>query len=431
MAKTGKSEELFKEAKLVMPGGVTTPTRSFAAVGGVPRFIIKGKGSRITDTDGNEYIDYVCSWGAAILGHADPTVVKAIRNQAALGTSYGLSTPGEIAVARLVMARMPSIEKIRFVNSGTEAVLSAIRLARAVKGRPLILKFEGNYHGQVDDLLVESGSGIAALGIGDKMNKNIVAGLRTVVAPYNDSAAVRRLFEENSGRIAAIIVEPVATNMGVVPPEPGFLQALREIATTNGSLLIFDEVVTGFRVSYGGAQEYYGVVPDLTVMGKAIGGGLPIGAYGGAGRLMDALAPIGSVYQGGTFSGNPLTMAAAQTLLSQLRKTDYQKLEAKAASLQKGLQAVLSEMSIDGTVQRVGSLLTIFFGLETVKNFSDASKTDKNKFASFFHAMLKRGIHLPPSHLETWFVSISHTENDISKTLKCAKEALKECAEGR
>ena len=419
-----KSEQLFVRAQSLMPGGVNSPVRAFRAVGGTPRFIRSARGCRLTDVDGREYIDYIGAWGPAIVGHAHPAVIDAIEMAILNGTSFGTPSPLEVELAREIVARVPSVEKVRMVNSGTEAVMSAIRLARAATGREKVLKFEGCYHGHADAMLVKAGSGVATLGLPDSPGVTAGAAGTTLTVPYNDLDAVQRLFESAGSQIAALIVEPIAGNMGVVAPAPGFLAGLREIATNAGALLIFDEVMTGFRVARGGAQELFGVRPDLTTLGKIIGGGLPVGAYGGRADLMDQIAPAGPVYQAGTLSGNPVAMAAGLATLQVLDAAAYCRLEESASRLEAGLRRTLEQTGQQGAVQRVGSLLTIFFGVPAVRTFADAAAADHQRFAAFFHAMLDRGIHLPPSGYEAWFVSLAHDDEAIDRTIDAAHEAL-------
>ncbi len=420
------SENLFREAQQYLPGGVDSPVRAFKAVGGTPPFIVRGGGSRLWDADGNEFIDYVGSWGPLILGHAPPRVVAALKQAVENGTSFGAPTELETRLARLISEAIPSMQMLRFVSSGTEATMSALRLARAFTGRDLVLKFEGGYHGHADGLLVRAGSGVATLGIPG--SPGIPAGYarNTLVAPYNDIAAVEALFEQHGGQIAAVIVEPVAANMGVVLPLPGFLEGLRALTLRHGSLLIFDEVITGFRLAYGGAQAVYGIPPDLTCLGKIIGGGLPVGAYGGRRDIMALMAPLGPVYQAGTLSGNPLAMTAGIETLALLKEPGvYAGLELKAGALQQGLEAAVHEAGLPAIIARAGSLLTLFFTRGPVFDFASAGKSDPGMFARFFHGMLRRGIYWPPSQFEAAFVSLAHTDTDIAATVEAARQALR------
>lgn len=394
--------------------------------------IDRALGSRVWDVDGREYIDYVCSWGALILGHAHPAVVSVIADQAQRGASYGMTSPLEIELGEHISLAIPSIEKIRFVSSGTEAAMSAIRLARAATRRDLILKFEGGYHGHADAFLSEAGSGLATLSISSSPGVPEPFAKLTLNAPFNDVAAVEHLFALHEGRIAAIIVEPVAANMGVVPPVAGFLQSLRKTTARDGSLLIFDEVITGFRLTNGGAQNLFGVQPDLTILGKIIGGGLPVAAYGGRRDLMEIVAPLGPVYQAGTLSGNPLAMRAGLASLPMLRSEGfYDELNAKAHLLMAGLREALRESRIPGQVNAVGSLLTLFFNADFVTNYSQAKRSDTSLFAAFFHEMLSRGVLLPPSQFEALFVSAAHTDEDIERTVSAARASLESLAKSR
>ncbi|HXX19082.1 MAG TPA: glutamate-1-semialdehyde 2,1-aminomutase [Candidatus Acidoferrum sp.] len=419
------SSDVLARAQAILVGGVNSPVRAFRAVGGAPLIIDHGLGSRLYDADGREYLDYVCSWGALILGHAHQDVVAAIEEQARRGTSYGMTSPLEVELAERVARAIPSIEKIRFVSSGTEATMSAIRVARAFTERELILKFEGGYHGHADSFLVEAGSGLATLGISSSPGVPQALANLTLNAPYNDAAAVERLFAEYPGKIGAVIVEPVAANMGVVPPAPGFLEALRRITQRDGALLIFDEVITGFRLAYGGAQKVYGIQADMTALGKIIGGGLPVAAYGGRREIMDLISPLGPVYQAGTLSGNPLAMRAGLATLSVLEDpTFYEPISARAERLANGLREALLEAGVPGQVNSAGSLITLFFAKEPVTNYAGAKKSDAARFAAFFREMLSRGVFLPPSQFEALFVSAVHSDEDISRTLAAARESL-------
>ncbi len=422
---TTRTDKLWQRACSLMPGGVSSPVRAFGSVGGTPRIIERAKGSRLYDVEGREYIDYIGSWGAMILGHGHPEVVRALMVCLERGTSYGTPCPQEIELAGEITARMPSIEKIRFVNSGTEAVMSAMRLVRAVTGRELIIKFTGCYHGHADALLVKAGSGVATLGLPDSPGVTRGSVETTLTADYNDLAAVERLFAAHRDAIAAVLVEPIAGNMGVVPGEDQFIHGLRELTATHGALFVFDEVMTGFRVSPGGAQAMYGITPDLTCLGKIIGGGLPVGAYGGRAELMDLVAPAGPVYQAGTLSGNPLAMTAGLATLRALDDAAYMALEKTSQALQRGLEEILREVNTPGVVQRVGSMLTLFLTDKPVRNFADAKAADQRRYAAFFHGMLDRGIHLPPSGYEAWFISAAHEEDAVDRTLTAATAALR------
>jgi glutamate-1-semialdehyde 2,1-aminomutase len=420
-----RSSDLIARAEKILVGGVNSPVRAFRAVGSAPLVIDRAQGSRLWDTDGREYIDYVCSWGALILGHADPDVVSAIADQARYGTSYGITSPLEIELGERIERAVPSIERVRFVSSGTEATMSAVRAARAFTKRDLILKFEGGYHGHADSFLVEAGSGLATLGISSSPGVPEALARLTLNAPYNDAAAVERIFAEHKGKVAAVIVEPVAANMGVVPPQPGFLEGLRKITQRDGALLIFDEVITGFRIAYGGAQTTFQIQPDITVLGKIIGGGLPVAAYGGRREIMDMIAPLGPVYQAGTLSGNPLAMRAGLATLPKLEAPDfYRSLKRKAERLAVGLRAALQQAGILGQVNATGSLLTIFFTADPVCDYAGAKKSDTMRFAAFFREMLARGILLPPSQFEALFVSAAHTDDDIDRTLSAVESSL-------
>lgn len=420
------SRALYRQAKRVLVGGVNSPVRAFMAVGGDPLFIRKAKGSKIEDEDGNRYIDYVCSWGSLILGSANPRVVRALRGYVHRGTSYGAPTRLETQLAELIVEALPSMEKLRFVNSGTEATMSALRLARAYTRRPRILKFEGCYHGHADYLLVKAGSGMATFGVPDSAGITNAAIAETLVAPYNDIQSVRGIFEECGDQIAAVIVEPVAANMGLVPPTPGFLNGLREITQSYGALLVFDEVITGFRASYGGAQTLYGIRPDLTCLGKIIGGGLPVGAYGGGEEIMNLIAPVGMVYQAGTLSGNPLAMTAGIATLNEIRERGfYSQLEKSSAILQRELLKAAEEEGVPLRLNRVGSMLGLFFTERDVTDYSSVKSSNTLSYRVFFHAMLDQGIYLPPSAFETVFVSAAHTTSDISKTIEAAGRAFR------
>ena len=408
-----------------MPGGVNSPVRAFNAVGGDPLFIKQAKGSRLIDVDDNEFIDYVGSWGPLIFGHAHPEIVTAITRQAELGTSYGASTELEIQLAEKVVAAVPSIEVVRMVNSGTEAVMSALRLARGITGRDKILKFEGCYHGHADSLLVKAGSGLVSLGIPEC--PGIVSSLaeKTLTLPFNNIDRVRELFEKEGKEIAALIVEPIGGNMGVVPPKPGFLEALSEVTKKAGALLIFDEVMTGFRVSLGGAQKLFGVTPDITCMGKIIGGGLPVGAYGGSRRVMDYISPMGSVYQAGTLSGNPLAMAAGNVMLDLLSKDGvYESLEEKSAKLCQGLKKNVEDLGIDAQFTRVGSMFSMFFTSKEIVDFETAKTCDTDFFKRYFNGLLEEGVYIAPSQFEAGFMSVVHTDEEINLTIEASRKAL-------
>jgi glutamate-1-semialdehyde 2,1-aminomutase len=420
-----KSQDIFRRATDVLVGGVNSPVRAFRAVGGDPIIVDHASGARLWDADGNEYIDYVCSWGALILGHAHPKVVQAIADQARRGTSYGMPTELEVELATRIRSALPSCEKVRFVSSGTEATMSAVRLARAATGRDLIIKFEGCYHGHSDSFLSEAGSGLATLGIASSPGVPQALAALTLNAPYNDAVAVEKLFDQHRDKVAAVIVEPIAANMGVVAPLPGFLQSLRELTIRNGALLIFDEVITGFRVCYGGAQTMFGIVPDLTTLGKIIGGGLPVAAYGGRRDLMDRVAPLGPVYQAGTLSGNPLAMTAGIASLDLLAVPGfYESLDARAKRLGDGIEAALRETGVPAKVVHAGSLLTLFFSGGAIQNYADAKMCDTRRFAAFFRSMLDRGIFLAPSQFEALFVSTAHTDADIDRTIAACRESL-------
>jgi len=423
---TLRSRDLLERARSVLVGGVNSPVRAFRAVGGSPLLVDHASGSRLWDADGREYLDYVCSWGALILGHAHPDVVDAIADQARRGTSYGMTSPLEIELAERITRAIASIERIRFVSSGTEATMSAIRVARAFTKRDLLVKFEGGYHGHADSFLVEAGSGLATFGISSSPGVPQALAALTLNVPYNDPAAVERVFSEHVGKIAAVIVEPIAANMGVVLPEPDFLQSLRHITKREGALLIFDEVITGFRLAYGGAQNLYGVQPDLTVLGKIIGGGLPVAAYGGRGDVMDQIAPQGPVYQAGTLSGNPLAIRAGLATLALLEDaTFYKPLSARAERLANGIREALRESGLAGQVNASGSLLTLFFAAEPVRDYTGAKRSETTRFAAFFREMLAHGVLLPPSQFEAIFVSAAHSDEDISRTLAAVRESLK------
>jgi glutamate-1-semialdehyde 2,1-aminomutase len=424
-----KMERLFDEAKRLLPGGVNSPVRAFGGVGGTPVFLESGHGALVRDADGREYIDYLGSWGPLIVGHTHPRVVAAIRDQASRGASFGAPTELETELARRVVARVPSCEKVRFVSSGTEATMSAIRLARAATNRSGILKVEGCYHGHVDSLLVKAGSGVLTLGLPGSPGVPSELAALTVTVPFNDVEALARALDRNGSTIAGMIVEPIAGNMGVVPPAPGWLRTVRELTARHGVVLILDEVMTGFRVHRGGAQALYGVRPDLTCFGKIIGGGLPVGAYGGRNDLMDRIAPSGPVYQAGTLSGNPLAMRAGIETLDILDEPGtYERLETISARLQAGLEAAAREAGVPSVVNRVGSMLTGFFAALPVTDSATATASDTERYARYFHAMLDRGVYLAPSQYEAAFVSTAHDEALVDRTIAAAKEAMREIA---
>jgi glutamate-1-semialdehyde 2,1-aminomutase len=418
--KIAKSEALFRRAAEKIPGGVNSPVRAFRSVGSQPVFIARGEGSHLFDADGNEYIDYVGSWGPLLLGHRHPEIVAALERALAIGTSFGAPTEQEIELADAICDAVPSIEMVRLVNSGTEATMSAIRVARGFTGRDLIVKFEGCYHGHVDSLLVKAGSGLATLGIADTQGVPKAFCDTTIALPYNSLDALEVAFRAHGAQIAAVIVEPVVGNMGCVPPLPGYLEGMREITARHGALLIFDEVMTGFRVAFGGAQQRYGIRPDLTTLGKVIGGGLPVGAYGGRKDIMSKVAPVGPVYQAGTLSGNPLAVAAGLAMLRHLKAHPevYDRLEAMGAKLAAAAPAGV-------TVNRVGSMFTFFFTDGPVTNWESAKKSDTEKFGKYFRGMLERGIYLAPSQFEAAFLSAAHTEEDIARTITAASEVLR------
>jgi glutamate-1-semialdehyde 2,1-aminomutase len=420
-----RSESLFGQAQRVIPGGVNSPVRAFRGVGGTPFFVRSAEGCRITDVDGRSYIDFLGSWGPLILGHAAPAVIEAVGAALARGTSYGAPTQGEVELADLIVSAVPSMEMVRLVSSGTEAAMSAIRLARGATGRDLIVKFEGCYHGHADSLLVKAGSGGATFGVPDSLGVPSALAQMTLTTPFNDLGAVERLMSARGAEVAVIIVEPVAGNMGVVPPASGFLEGLRQLCDRHGALLLFDEVITGFRLGYGGAQARYGVRPDLTCLGKIIGGGLPVGAYGGPRALMERISPLGGVYQAGTLSGNPLAVAAGLTTLRALADSAvYSRLERAGATLEAGLVEGACAAGISLTVNRVGSMLTAFFTDGPVTDYASAKRADTKRYARFFHAMLERGVFLAASQFEAAFVSLAHTDQDLETAARAAREAF-------
>jgi glutamate-1-semialdehyde 2,1-aminomutase len=419
------SRALYERAARVIPGGVNSPVRAFKSVGGDPVFVRRARGAWIEDADGNEYIDYVGSWGPMILGHAHPRVVSAVQAAVENGTSYGAPTDLEVRLAEKVAAALPSIELLRLVNSGTEAVMSALRVARAFTGRDKILKFEGCYHGHADGLLARAGSGIATLGIPDTPGVPAAFAALTLTLPYNDLDAVRELMQREGDAIACVVVEPVAGNMGVVPPAAGFLAGLRELSERHGALLLFDEVITGFRLGYGGAQGAFGIRPDLTTLGKILGGGFPLAAYGGRRDVMEQIAPVGPVYQAGTLSGNPIAVTAGLATLEALEDGQvYTDLEPKAARLEAGLRAGAADAGVPVTVNRVASMLTAFFTDSPVRDYATARRADTTRYAAFFRAMLDRGVALAPSQFEAAFLSAAHTDADVDRTLQAARESL-------
>jgi glutamate-1-semialdehyde 2,1-aminomutase len=420
-----RSQELFKEAQRYLPGGVDSPVRAFKAVGGTPPFIVRGQGSKIFDADGNEFIDYVCSWGPLILGHSHPEVINALKQAVERGTTFGASTELEITLAKMISTAMPSIEMIRFVSSGTEATMSALRLARAFTGRDKIIKFAGGYHGHADGLLVKGGSGLATLSLPDSPGVPASYAQNTLVASYNNAEAVAQLLQHYPKEIAAVIVEPVAANMGVVPPKPGFLDGLRRLTSDYGALLIFDEVITGFRVAYGGAQSIYGITPDLTCLGKVIGGGLPVGAYGGKREIMEMIAPVGPVYQAGTLSGNPLAMTAGIETLEFLSQPGvYERLEKASSQLVEGIAETASSLNLKLNISRFASLLTIFFTDNPALDFESVSEADATLFSKFFQQLLAQGIYWPPSQFEAAILSVAHSDEDIRYTVGAIQKAL-------
>ncbi len=427
MRATDLSDKLFAAARQVIPGGVNSPVRAWKAVGGHPRFIQRARGANLVDADGNTYIDYVGSWGPMILGHAHPRVLTAIHEAMRDGTSFGAPTAREIELARVIVDALPSVEMVRLVSSGTEATMTAIRLARAFTGRVKVIKFAGCYHGHSDALLVRAGSGALTFGVPDSPGVPESVTTHTVIAEFNDRDGLAKYFAAEGHHVAAVIIEPVVGNMGVVIPEPGFLEALREITRAHGAVLIFDEVMTGFRLAYGGVQTLRSITPDLTCLGKVIGGGMPLAAFGGRRDIMQQLAPEGPVYQAGTLSGNPLAVAAGLETLKQLRAgSPYERLEQLGAGLEAGLRVALAKHQITGTVNRVGSMWTLFFGVERVRGAVDIPRIDTTRFGKFFHGMLARGVYLPPSAFEAAFISLAHSDADIEATVRAADETLAE-----
>jgi glutamate-1-semialdehyde 2,1-aminomutase len=428
--RTTKSARLFSRAQQILPGGVDSPVRAFKSVGSSPLFIRRAHGARLEDVDGNEFIDYVMSWGPLLHGHAPRGLVETLKKAVGDGTSYGAPSPLEVDLGERVRRLMPSLERVRFVNSGTEAAMSAIRVARAATGRERIIKFEGCYHGHADPFLVQAGSGALTLGVPTSPGVTRAAVADTLVASYNDLDSVHRLFDANRDQVAAVIVEPIAGNMGVVPPADGFLRALREVCSASGTVLIFDEVISGFRAAPGGAQAVYGVRPDLTCLGKIIGGGLPVGAYGGGADLMELVAPAGPVYQAGTLSGNPLAMAAGIWSLSRLTPRLFTNLRALGTRLAHGLADAAREGGVALQVNAAGSLLTPFFTDRPVRNFQSAKRANTARYAAFFRGMISRGIYPPPSQFEAWFLSAAHTVKDVEETIAAARGAMREAARG-
>ena len=420
-----KSQQLFKEAVELIPGGVNSPVRAFKAVGDFPVFIEKGEGSKLYDVDGNEFVDYICSWGPLLLGHQPASVTAAVQDALLKGSTYGAPTALEVEIAKMIVDAVPSVEMVRMVNSGTEATMSAIRLARGYTKRNKLVKFEGCYHGHADHLLIKAGSGALTFGVPSSPGVPESIASETLTATYNDLDSVKKLFAEYPDQIAAVIVEPVAGNMGLVPPAEGFLEGLREVTKEQGALLIFDEVISGFRASYGGAQKVFNIMPDLTCLGKIIGGGLPVGAYGGRREIMEHVAPVGPVYQAGTLSGNPVAMAAGIATLKELGKPGvYEKVELKAKTLASGLRAAAEKAGVTVRINQSASLLTVFFTDKPVDSYAAAMSSDTAKFKVFFQSMLNQGIYLPPSQFECWFVSLAHSDEDLAKTLIAAENAF-------
>ena len=421
-----RSEQLFAEALKYIPGGVNSPVRAFRAVGGQPFFVNRAKGSHVWDVDGNELIDYVGTWGPAILGHAHPKIIKAVQQAAELGTSFGIPNPHEVTMAKLICDLVPSVEKVRMTNSGTEACMSAIRLARGFTKRDKIIKFDGCYHGHADSLLVKAGSGALTFGHPDSAGVPASFTQHTIVVPYNDPDALKAAFAANSSQVAGVIIEPVAGNAGLYVPKPGYLEFLREITTANDSLLIFDEVMTGFRLAPGGAQQRFGIKPDLSCFGKIIGGGLPVGAFGGRAEIMDYLAPLGPVYQAGTLSGNPVAMAAGIAALEELKSTNaFEQLEKLGAQLEAGLRDAAKSAAVPVTFNRCGSMFCGYFTDQPIHNLADAMKSDRERFKKYFHGMLDAGVYLAPSQFEAGFISVAHSTEDIDATVRAAAKVMK------
>ena len=423
------SDALFETAQRLMPGGVNSPVRAFRGVGGAPFFVARAEGARLVDVEGRSYVDFLGSWGPLILGHAAAAVVEAVSEATRRGTSYGAPTPGEVEMAELIGRAVPSMEMLRLVSSGTEAAMSAIRLARGATGRDFIIKFDGCYHGHADSLLVKAGSGGATFGVPDSLGVPKALAALTLTVPFNDLEAVRGQLEAHPGQVAAVIVEPVAGNMGVVGPAPGFLAGLRDLTTRHGSLLIFDEVITGFRVAWGGAQARYGVAPDLTCLGKIIGGGLPVGAYGGSRALMERVAPLGGVYQAGTLSGNPLAVAAGLATLRALERPGvYERLEERGARVEWDIVEAAAASGVPITVNRVGSMLTVFFTAGPVTDYASAKRADTDRYARYFHGMREGGVFLAPSQFETAFLSLAHTDEDLAVAARACRLAMQKVA---
>ena len=421
-----RSRKLFEQAQETIPGGVNSPARAFRSVGGDPVFIERGSGAHLSDADGNSYIDYIGSWGPLILGHRHPDITKALQDVLETGTSFGAPTEREVEMAELICELVPSLEMVRLVNSGTEATMSAIRVARGFTGRDLVVKFVGCYHGHVDSLLVKAGSGVATLGLSDSGGVPAAFSATTIPLPFNSVDALEECFANHGDKIACVIVEPVVGNMGCVPPQPGYLQALRDVTAKHGALLIFDEVMTGFRVSLGGAQELYGIKPDMTTLGKVIGGGLPVGAYGGRKDVMSKVAPLGPVYQAGTLSGNPLAVAAGLAALKALKNSPeiYKQIDEKSGRLVEGVKKAADDAGVAMTTNRIGSMFTFFFNDGPVTDWDSSSKSDADRFASFFRGMLERGSYLPCSQYEAAFLSAAHTDEDVAHTIDAAGKVL-------